>query len=56
MLPSHEEQGHLLDKRKKMLAGDINAFMDPTELARYAATSEEAFDQELARQQNARKP
>lgn len=56
MLPSHEEQGHLLDKRKKMLAGDVNAFIDPTELARYAATSEEAFDKELTRQQAARKP
>jgi metallo-beta-lactamase class B len=56
MLPSHEEQGHLLAKRKKMLAGDVNAFIDPTELARYAATSEDAFDKELARQQGARKP
>jgi metallo-beta-lactamase class B len=56
MLPAHEEQGHLLDKRRKMLAGDVNAFIDPTELARYAATSEEAFDKELARQQNARRP
>jgi metallo-beta-lactamase class B len=56
MLPAHEEQGHLLDKRKKMLAGDVNAFIDPTELARYAATSEAAFDKELARQQGASKP
>ncbi|MDR7117078.1 CAU/MBL1b family subclass B3 metallo-beta-lactamase [Caulobacter sp. BE254] len=56
MLPSHEEQGGLLAKRRKMLAGDVNAFIDPTELARYAATSEEAFDKELARQQAARKP
>ena len=56
MLPSHEEQGGLLAKRRKMLAGDVNAFIDPTELARYAAASEEAFDKELARQQSARKP
>jgi metallo-beta-lactamase class B len=56
MLPSHEEQGGLLAKRRKMLAGDVNAFIDPSELARYAATSEEAFDKELARQQGARKP
>jgi metallo-beta-lactamase class B len=56
MLPSHEEQGGLLAKRRKMLAGDVNAFIDPTELARYAATSEDAFDKELARQQSARKP
>ena len=56
MLPSHQEQGALLAKRKKMLAGDVNAFIDPTEIARYAATSEEAFDKELARQQAAPKP
>lgn len=56
MLPSHEEQGGLLAKRKKMLAGDVNAFIDPTELARYATASEQAFDKELARQQSARKP
>jgi hypothetical protein len=36
MLPSHEEQGGLLAKRQKMLRGDPNAFVDPTELARYA--------------------
>lgn len=56
MLPSHEEQGQLLAKRRKMLAGDVNAFIDPTELARYATAAEAAFDKELARQQGARKP
>jgi metallo-beta-lactamase class B len=56
MLPSHEEQGNLLAKRKKALSGDVNAFIDPTELARYATTSEAAFDKELARQENARNP
>jgi len=56
MLPAHEEQGGLLAKRKKMLAGDVNAFIDPTEIARYAAASEAAFDKELARQQAAGKP
>ncbi|MGR4864490.1 CAU/MBL1b family subclass B3 metallo-beta-lactamase [Caulobacter sp. LARHSG274] len=56
MLPAHEEQGHLLDKRKKMLAGDVNAFIDPGELARFVTASEAAFDKELARQQSARKP
>jgi metallo-beta-lactamase class B len=56
MLPSHEEQGGLLAKRKKMLSGDVNAFIDPTEIARYATASEAAFDKELARQQSARKP
>lgn len=56
MLPSHEEQGNLLAKRRKMLSGDVNAFVDPTELTRYATASEAAFDQELMRQQFARKP
>lgn len=56
MLPSHEEQGNLLAKRKKMLAGDVNAFVDPGEIVRYATASEAAFDKELARQQAARKP
>jgi metallo-beta-lactamase class B len=56
MLPSHEEQGGLLAKRKKMLGGDVNAFIDPTELARYATMSEAVFDKELMRQQFAHKP
>lgn len=55
MLPSHEEQGHLLDKRRKMLSGDVNAFIDPTELTRYVETSRKAFEAELARQQGAAK-
>jgi metallo-beta-lactamase class B len=55
MLPSHEEQGHLLDKRRKMLSGDVNAFIDPTELPRYVETSRKAFEAELARQQGAAK-
>ena len=53
MLPSHEEQGHLLDKRRKMLAGDTKAFIDPTELPTYVEASRKAFETELARQQNA---
>jgi metallo-beta-lactamase class B len=53
MLPSHEEQGDLLAKRQKMLRGDVNAFVDPTELGRFVATSETAFNKELARQQGA---
>ena len=55
MLPSHEEQGHLLDKRRKMLSGDVNAFVDSTELSRYADASQQAFETELARQQKAAK-
>lgn len=53
MLPAHEEQGNLLAKRQKQLRGDPNAFVDPTELSRFADTMEAQFDQELARQQAA---
>lgn len=53
MLPAHEEQGDLLAKRQKLLRGDPNAFVDPTELTRYVADSEAAFNEELARQQAA---
>ena len=53
MLPSHEEQGNLLAKRQKMLRGDPNAFVDPTELGRLVDGYETRFNQELARQQAA---
>jgi metallo-beta-lactamase class B len=53
MLPSHEEQGNLLAKRQKMLRGDPNAFVDPTELGRLVDGYETKFNQELARQQAA---
>lgn len=53
MLPSHEEQGDLLAKRQKMLRGDPNAFIDPTELGRLVDGYETRFNQELARQQAA---
>lgn len=53
MLPSHEEQGNLLAKRQKMLRGDPNAFVDPTELGRLVDGYEAKFNQELARQQAA---
>jgi len=55
MLPAHEEQGDLLAKRQKMLRGDNNAFIDPTELGRFVAASEAAFNKTLARQQGAAK-
>lgn len=51
MLPAHEEQGDLLAKRQKMLRGDNNAFIDPTELNRFVDASEAAFNKTLARQQ-----
>jgi metallo-beta-lactamase class B len=53
MLPGHEEQGRLLDKRRKMLAGDTKAFIDPTELPTSIEASRKAFETELARQQKA---
>jgi len=53
MLPAHEEQGNLMAKRQKQLRGDPNAFVDPTELARFVDASEAAFNTELARQQAA---
>lgn len=53
MLPAHEEQGNLLAKRQKQLRAVPNAFVDPTELARFVDTNEAAFNKELARQQAA---
>jgi len=53
VLPSHEEQGGLLAKRQKLLRGDPNAFIDPTELGRFVDGYETRFNQELARQQAA---
>lgn len=55
MLPAHEEQGDLLAKRQKLLRGDNNAFIDPTELNRFVDASEAAFDKALTRQQGAAK-
>jgi len=53
VLPSHEEQGGLLAKRQKMLRGDPNAFIDPTELGRFVDGYEADFNKALARQQAA---
>lgn len=54
-LPVHPEQGDLIAKRQRVLQGDNNAFIDPTELGRFVAASEGAFNKELARQQGAAK-
>jgi metallo-beta-lactamase class B len=54
MLPAHEEQGDLLAKRQKQLRGDPNAFVDPTELARFVDASEADFNRELANRELAR--
>jgi len=54
-LPVHPEQGDLIAKRQRVLNGDNNAFIDPTDMGRFVATSEAAFNKELARQQGAAK-
>lgn len=53
VLPAHEEQGDLLEKHEKLLRGDPNAFVDPTELTRFVDAYEAQFNKELARQQAA---
>ncbi len=53
MLPSHEQQGDLTAKRERMLRGDANAFIDPTELGRLTDRYEANFEKELARQEAA---
>lgn len=53
VLPSHEEQGDLLAKRQKLLRGDPEAFVDPSELGRFVDAYEAQFNQALARQQTA---
>lgn len=50
-LPVHPEQGDLIAKRQRVLQGDNNAFIDPTDMGRFVAASEAAFNKELARQQ-----
>ncbi|MDB5456783.1 MAG: subclass metallo-beta-lactamase [Caulobacter sp.] len=52
-LPAHEEQGDLIAKRRKVLRGQADAFIDPTEMGKFVVASEAAFDKELARQQGA---
>ncbi|HWA01730.1 MAG TPA: subclass B3 metallo-beta-lactamase [Caulobacterales bacterium] len=42
-------------KRARQLAGDANAFVDPTELQRFNVEMQRQFEQELARQQAARR-
>ncbi len=47
----HAEAFDLDAKRRRLEAGDANAFVDPTELGRSVARSKQSFDEELARQQ-----
>lgn len=54
-LAPHAEQFGLKAKRDRLAAGDANAFVDPGELARTVAESEQAFREQLAKQQEAAK-
>jgi metallo-beta-lactamase class B len=52
-LAPHAEQFGLAEKRAKLAAGGLNPFVDPGELQRTVAASEQAFRTELAKQQEA---
>jgi metallo-beta-lactamase class B len=52
-LAPHAEQFSLAEKRAKLAAGGPNPFVDPGELQRTVAASEQAFRTELAKQQEA---
>lgn len=54
-LAPHAEQFGLAEKRAKLAAGGPNPFIDPTALQKTVAASEQAFRQELAKQQEAAK-
>lgn len=49
-LSNHDNFFDLHAKRKRLAAGDANAFVDPGELGRFNAAMEKAFKDELARQ------
>jgi metallo-beta-lactamase class B len=47
-LGAHAEFFHLEEKRKKLEAGKLDAFIDPTEMQKYVDESERAFRKRLA--------
>jgi metallo-beta-lactamase class B len=49
-LANHESFFNLWEKRSRQVAGQPNPFVDPTELPRFVAASEAAFEQDLERQ------
>jgi metallo-beta-lactamase class B len=51
-LASHPEFFDMQSKRKRMVAGGPNPFIDPTELSRYTDQSEREFRAELEREQS----
>ena len=52
-LPNHPEMADLAAKRGRALTPGSNPFVDPGEMSRYVARSEQEFQRELARQQGA---
>ncbi len=52
-LPNHPEMADLAVKRGRALTPGSNPFVDPGEMSRYVARSEQEFQRELARQQGA---
>ncbi len=53
-LGPHPEFFHMNQKVKELASGNRNAFVDPAELKKFVADSEQAFQQELALQENGR--
>jgi metallo-beta-lactamase class B len=54
-LGNHDNFFDLHEKRAKQLAGDANAFVDPSELQSFNTMMAEAFEEGLARQQSKQK-
>ena len=52
-LAPHPDFFHMAEKLEELKAGNRNAFVDPSELRRFVAASEEDFQAELARQEKA---
>jgi metallo-beta-lactamase class B len=52
-LGAHGGYFDMLEKYKKLQAGDANAFVDPAGYKAYVAEREQAFETELAKQQAA---
>ncbi|WP_269716158.1 subclass B3 metallo-beta-lactamase [Caulobacter sp. NIBR2454] len=53
-LPNHPGFADLAGKRQRLLRGEPNPYIDPTEMARFVDASAKAFEQELAKQENRR--
>ncbi|MFT3997405.1 MAG: subclass B3 metallo-beta-lactamase [Asticcacaulis sp.] len=49
-LVNHPDFAHMADKRHRQIAGDADAFVDPSEFQAFVAKSEQAFETELKKQ------